>query len=506
MVGTAGTVNINVQVSPDQVKAFLVLRSDHNYSGLTEYDFFLVLTQTRIKITPSTKQRVAKLMAMIRDGVIPPEPFLISEGYPPVESSDQEFILDEKYSSTKHPADDEEVINFYEQHKLITAEAGAVIGTIRSRQAGQDGLDVYGNPLKPKAKSVMVRLGENVALDPDGTTVRATVDGQVIFHNNKISVRTVLEVNGDIDFQTGNIDSATNVVIHGSVRDLFIVRGKRNIYVKGMVEAAYLFADGDITLVGGVKGREKALLEANGNIHAKFLNFAYLHAGGDVQIAKEAINGAIICNGWIDLSRGCLIGGHAFGLKGADIKSIGSPTGVKTVVGVGFNPLIYRQILQIDADIKKDKALVQKIRTSVEPLMQYLKRLTNAQREKATELLFHAETVENHIRKKEEEKKKLLASFPPTDEVELRVTTRIFPNTLILIGDRFSLIQEEIKGPVKLQLKQVQGVKELVLINQLTASIRSLPCGHLDLDVLDIPLRPEIAQPGVKSKDHVQNN
>jgi uncharacterized protein (DUF342 family) len=273
-----------------------------------------------------------------------------------------------------------------------------------------------------------------------------------------------------------------------------------------MVEAAYLFAEEDLTIVGGVKGRDKALLEAHGNINAKFLNYVFLEAGGDVEICKESIDGIIICNGWLDLANGSLIGGQSFALKGAEVKSLGSPAGVKTIIGVGFNPLDYKKILEMDLTIKKEAEIVQKVRTSVEPLLKQLKRLTPEQREKATELMFRAESMEQEIKQKETEKARILATFPPCNEVEVRIGGRILPNSQIHVCDKFTTIHEEIKGPVKFLVRQVEGRKELLMINQLSGAVRTLVSGKLDHEVLNIPPKPEIAQPGTRAGQPAQCN
>ncbi len=506
MAGIATKASVKVQVSPDRVRCFLVLRPADNYSNFSELDFFEALQQYKIKLTSSVKERVQSLYNLVKKGSIPADPYLVAEGQASTEPTNQEFIWDEKYKPASPGVDDQEIINFYEQHKLITAEANAALGYIRQGAEGKDGVDVYGNAVKPRKKSLPLRLGEYVALDPDGKTIRSTSSGQVMLQGNKISVRRVLDISGNVDFETGNIESASDVLIRGCVKDLFIVRSKATISVQGMVEAAYLFAGEDITIVGGVKGREKALLEARGNIHAKFLNFVFLEAGGDVEICKESIDGIVICNGRFDLTNGSLIGGQTFAAKGAEIKSLGSPAGAKTIVGVGFNPLDYCKIMEMEAAAQKEAEIVQKVRSSVEPLLKQLKRLTPEQREKATELMFRAETMEQEIKKKEEEKARILATFPPFSEVEIRITGRILPNSQIHVCDKFTTIHEEIKGPVKFLIRQVDGHKELVMVNLLSGSSRILVCGKLDRESLNIPPKPEISQPGSRADQSNHKN
>jgi uncharacterized protein (DUF342 family) len=205
----------------------------------------------------------------------------------------------------------------------------------------------------------------------------------------------------------------------------------------------------------------------------------------------------------LDLRFGSIIGGHAFGLKGVMAKVIGSPAGVKTVVGAGLNPLTYKRIIELGQSMKKTKEIIEKVQITVQPLLQEMKRLTPEQRETATELMFKSQEMETQIEEQTKEIAVLQSSIPPFSEVDIFVSGRILPRSQVIIADRYTTIQEEIRGPVKVVLRQVQGVKELQLINQLTGSVRSLISGRLEPEnvdkVLELPPRPEIKQPGSKT-------
>jgi uncharacterized protein (DUF342 family) len=270
-----------------------------------------------------------------------------------------------------------------------------------------------------------------------------------------------------------------------------------------MVEAAFLQADGDISIVGGVKGRGKALMESGGDISAKFLNGIYVIAKGKVTICKEAIDSVILAGDILDIRFGSILSGYTFALKGIRAQSIGSPGGVKTVVGIGMNPLIYERIFELEKMMKKNQEVIEKVQTSVQPLLNQLKRLTADQREKATELMFKSQEMQTQVDEQKKEVDALLASLPPYTEIELSVTSRILPKTQIFIADRYATIQEEIKGRYKVILRQVQGVKEMLLVNQLTGAVRSLIAGRLEpenfAEALKLPPKPEIKQPGAKA-------
>ena len=66
----------------------------------------------------------------------------------------------------------------------------------------------------------------------------AARSGHLEFANNAFHVRPVLEIKGDVDYGTGNIDFNGDVHIFGDVREGFDVRATGTIIINGLVEAA----------------------------------------------------------------------------------------------------------------------------------------------------------------------------------------------------------------------------------------------------------------------------
>lgn len=493
-------VGLAVEISPDRIQAFLITPSDMDGSLVTEAEVCRLLTQSRIPVTDSVKQRVSEFVRLFRAGKAAAEPFLVAAGTAPEPPIHQSIRWAGPYAP-----DQEETSSLYDRQRVVTAVADTILGTLQPGQDGRDGVDVFGHPVRSRGCSEPLRLGSYVALDSDGQTVRATGSGQIVCRNGKLSINPILDIPGDVDFGTGNVNSEVSVLVHGTVRDLFIVRSKADITVRGMVTEAYLSAGGDVVIGGGVEGRQKGWIEAAGAVSVKFLNFVHLEAGADVEVANEAIDSAIICGGRLLIPNGSLIGGQAFAVQGAEIKSVGSPAGVRTALALGFHPVTLRRIFAIEQNIRKEKELVAKIRTSVAPLLTNLKRLTADQREKATELMCKAEELEAGIGREEQERKELLATFPPVEQVELLVCGRILPNTQIMIGNRCITVTEEVKGPVKIVLRPVDGKKELLLLNTISGSSRTLMAGKLNIETFVVPERPAIAQPGRKPEAQSNN-
>lgn len=68
-----------------------------------------------------------------------------------------------------------------------------------------------------KGKGLPPLVGRGFDKSVDGLTYTAAIDGKIERHKNRIIILPILEINGDVDVGTGNIDFVGDVVIHGSV-------------------------------------------------------------------------------------------------------------------------------------------------------------------------------------------------------------------------------------------------------------------------------------------------
>ncbi len=491
---------MTLDVSPDKLRCYLVFEPDGEYKDVTDLDIIELLKKHNIVITERVRELIQSAVAELSRGASPQEPILIAEGTAPVYPVDQRFEWADELTHHENIPENE-TVNFYQQTRLTLVEKGMVLGKIVHGREGKEGVDVYGNPIKIRIRPVEVKLGENVELAEDNETVKATAAGQAFYERNKVYVRDVLEIKGNVDFETGNIEAGSDVLIRGLVKDLFIVRSKKNISVAKLVESAYLFADGNITIAGGVKGRGKARLEAGGNIAARFIEYTYVESAGDVIIGNEVIDSIIICKGMLKVERGALIGGQSYAFRGAVVKNLGSSSGVKTIIGIASDPFVLSEVVQLERKIEEIRPKIEKIRTTVAPLLQQIKRLTPEQREKATELMFTADNLEIECQKYAERIDELKSQIPEPGSAELVVFSTVYPNTEIIINNRVTVIKQELKGPVKITLRRVKGVTEMVQINQLTGSVYTLKSHKLPYEEIKVPPKPPIAQPGAGHSD-----
>ncbi len=474
-MATTTDTGIAVDIEPDLMRAYLCVDANLGYSQLEIDPVVELLEKHKVAVTDAVRSNVEKFVSLLRAGQLPGEPYLVAEGTPPEEGQDGCFEWSEELKPEQRDAGSHEAVNFYEQSRIVTVTEGGVIGRIVPPVPTKAGVDVHGNSISPKGKPSEVQLMENVEVGEDGQTVRSKLAGRVKYSDFRLTVYEVLEIASDVDFETGNVDSTTDVNIRGSVQDLFVVRSSKDITVQTHVGAAVLEAGENIVVRGGISGKDKGRITAGGTVSAKFCDAVTVRAGGDAEIIKEVMNSEITTDGRLLLPRGSLIGGWAHGRKGAEVRTLGSDAGVKTILSVGVDPRIRQQVRKLEESIQKHEEAAQKITKAVKPLMAALKRLTPSQRERATELMYEAENLQGRITELTQQKEELIASSKPEGDPVVEVLSQLYAGVTVMVDGLATRFGSERKGHIKIRKRQVENKRELILVDQLSGGVTVLP-------------------------------
>ncbi|NLX14518.1 MAG: DUF342 domain-containing protein [Phycisphaerales bacterium] len=467
--------SIRLTVSKDQVRAYL-LAGDANPETVTRELIETKLKEMGIAVSPEVAERIDKAVAAAKAGELTPEPLLLVEGRDPKPGVGAVFSYLEKEDGENTPTPENETVDLYQSRILLVAE-GETIGQLAPEVPAEYGMDVFGKPVPGDQPLQSMQLGENVKLADDGRAVIATTTGKVHLTREYVSVVPVVEVPGDVDFETGNIEAPIDVLVNGTIREGFQVDSKKSITVRGAIEAAKIKAGTELKVNGGIVSRSEYLVSAGGEVFTKFCNDAHIQAGGDLTITRESLGSRLYVNGCLHIPRGALIGGRAYARQGAEIKEIGNAANVKTEVAIGVDPEVYVDTRRIDELIKKKRDAAAKIREKVQPLMAMLKRLTPQQREKATELMYEADNLDAEVENLEKQKTQMLIdkSPPPGQEVALEVHSIIFPGVKVVIGDRATQFHKERRGHFRISRRVLKRVEEIVLVDMASGSVTPLP-------------------------------
>ncbi|HOW17687.1 MAG TPA: FapA family protein [Phycisphaerae bacterium] len=475
---------LKILTDATRMRAFLRLHADENYAAVGEGDLVHAMEAANVRITPAARDRIREFVAAAKSGKLAAGEFVMAEGVNPTDPRDAQFTFADTPAEGKPPDLDSEGeedaaagadrIDFFQLTHIRTAQAGQVLGSLTPPAPGMPGTDVFGKPVPPHRTPAEIVLGENVELAADGRTVRATASGVVCLSRGRLSVQPVIEINGNVDFESGSIDAPTNVIVRGDIQDSFHVRSAGDIAVNGSIGACEVTAGRDIQVRGGIAGKDKARVEARGRIVARFCNACVIQAGGDLVVAKEALNCRLHILGRLCMPRGSLIGGYAYARCGGEVRIQGSDGGVRTEFAMGTDPETLSRCEQIDAEATRQSQAAAKIRETVAPLMSQLKRLLPAQRERATELLCQADGIDAQVQSLLKEKEELLRKTTPETPPFLRVSSLLLPGATIIVGDLMTVFEKPQNGPVRIMRRKVDGIDQLVSVNELTGNVIAL--------------------------------
>lgn len=488
---TATRDRIVVDVAEDALKAYLRMVPDGSPDPPTEAEVIDALTKAEIAINDTVQTRVAEFLELTAKNELPDEPFILAEGTLSVEGKSETLEWEPQYVQQCDEWKGDEAVNYYEISSIVTVEKDALIGTITPIEPARDGVDVKGKKIPASGEPKKLVLADSVRVTDDNPKkIVANLAGKVTERNDKISIQEVIVIANDVGFDTGNLDVPTDVRIGGAVPDRFSVISRKSIVVTMAIEAARIDAGEDVVVGRGILGRNEGVVNAGGQIIAKYASEAALKAGTDVKIASQVLNSRVWANGQFIAEVASVIGGNLYAQDGVRVASLGSDADIKTRIFVGLRPDRLKEASEIEASLHAKRDAITRIRETIKPLMDNLKRLAAKQREQATELMFKADEAEAQIAEEEERREKLLALPGDVECPRIYVNDTIYPGVTLSFGNRVTSFTEETKGPIYIEERKLNNVTELVAVNSLTGSLQVLTCHKPPLDDLLVEFKP----------------
>jgi uncharacterized protein (DUF342 family) len=263
----------------------------------------------------------------------------IARGRPPVEGENGKVEYHFTATKDKRPALREDgTVDYKSLTHIENVRVGTLLCTAIMPVPGQDGSDVRGSVLRPRAvRSAKLIPGKGTVLSEDKTKLYAAIDGFVDNAGGRVSVLASFMVNEDVDISTGNINFVGHVTVGGSILTGFTVRAEGNVTVGKSVEGGSVYAGGSIIITGGYNGKEGSELVSGGDIRCKYINQGKVSAESNVYC--ETILGSNVTCGasaYVTGGRGAIIGGRITAGRDIECNLAGARlAGAETVLEVG---------------------------------------------------------------------------------------------------------------------------------------------------------------------------
>ena len=360
---------------------------------------------------------------------------LIASGTAPTKGADA-FISLTVQPTVATPDGDEAnaQVDMYMVQTFINISAGDEIGLIIPPEPGIPGRNIMGTSIPPQpGKPLNIKVGKNIRLEEDGTTLTAIATGRFCQTSGEISVEEEYLVAGDVNFKIGSINFKGVVNVRGDVLDNFDITATKGLSVTGNIGVCTIVSDGDITFCG-MDGQDRGKITCGGTLRANFIHDTVIECVGDVFVEVEIHNCTIRTLGRIVVIKGAISGGSYIALGGIESKKIGSPASVRTKLTAGVD---YRDVELLESLFAGLAETQNKMKES-----QSLNEI--AEFRKTVAALTDSITA---IRSKSDER----------TNAKVNAKTAIYDKVLLSIGSVNEEIKEQRDGPVSVIENSIDG-------------------------------------------------
>lgn len=449
-----------VTISPDKMSAtmrFHAPSNDGEVMNSTE-----ILQELRHKgVQYGVKEDVVEQFVEHREYC---KDILIAEGTEPIQGTDASI---EYFFSTDIHAKptllEDGSVDFFNLNTINHCNKGDMLARLSPAVPGQNGMNVTGENLKPReVRRMMLHYGRNISISEDKTCIYSEVNGHVVLVEEKVFVSDVLELE-NVDMSTGNIEYEGSVLVRGNVCSNFSVISRGNIEVRGIVEGAYLEADGDIIIARGMNGMGKGELKAGGNIVVKFMENVNAEAQG--YVSAETILHSYVSAGTdvtVTGRKGFIAGGRVCATHSINVKTLGSAMGADTIVEVGVDPGLKNKFQQYQKDIVEARSELDRIEGVISSAKKRLASHSTFTEEQAkfiaTSILRKADLT-REIATKEKKLEEMQDLMEGKKVAQIIVTGEVYPGTKVCISEVSMVVKSvcqycrfvKVRGDVKLE-------------------------------------------------------
>jgi uncharacterized protein (DUF342 family) len=459
---------LQLVVSPDNLRVWGRLCRDGNPEAITEGFIIKLLVDQGIELTDQARSNIAALVERIKGGNLPDDDVLLAEGLPPKAGEDGwiEWAPECDPERTQ-PAEGEDEVDYYARSDIVSVSAGALICTIHPPTLGEPGRDIYGREVPPtRGRRPPITFGESISHDEgDPNRMFARISGRLNVMASRAWITPLLVVNRNVDFACGNIDFDGDVLVRGNVLDLFSVKATRCIVVRGLIEGAQVEAGQTLVAVGGIAGKEKAIVRCGGTVKARFADNATVETASDVYIQREIVNSKVITAGRL-ITPGTITGCVVEACQGVRASVVGSRSGIRTTLVIGYDKQAQSRLSRLEQELSSAEDSVAQDRAKLEPLLKRKDDLTDLSKSRLVKLLNQVKRQTAEIEEMQRMRQQLKDHLRKNRDASIRITQLIREGTTIQIGRATITLRQSLRGPLSLMCQRIDDVEKIVATSE----------------------------------------
>jgi uncharacterized protein (DUF342 family) len=459
-------MNLELSISDDKLKLFAKVIPQPKYHDASE----AVFLEELLKVTKEERIELDVVQDIIRQlhqekGC---EGRRVAKGEPAIQGRDGKIVwLVRRFRQGASVDSGRELADFYNLGLFENVEAGRDVGRVYKATEGRPGIDVMGMPIPSKAgKPVTEKFDKSLAFKPDEEredyqTLIAAVSGYAHEESGKVTIRNLLIIPGNLDYEMGHIDFIGNVRVGGDVQKGFHIKARGDIEIVGSVLGEnQLTSEGSITIRGFHQGGEGSMLSARNNYTVGIVQNITSDVGGNITILKEARDCAFRASAAVIAPQATIVGGTIWCVKGFEGKILGNSAGVRTTVELRNELEVTPEYRRVEESIKKHEVAIAALELHIGPYLQNRKRvplLAAKFKQKITELLNKYDGVQASLAKLQESLKQMREAKPMEESSRINILGKAYSGVVLNTINAKYVFTEDKQGPLSFKPQPAGG-------------------------------------------------
>ena len=283
--------SVSVEVSKDEMHAYITVSAPGQNGSEATFDLIKRSLKAEGILYGINEEKISEFV----DNPVYSTPFEVASGSEPENGHDSyvDYKFETDISKIKAQTSEDGNMDFKELNKIQNVVTGQTLAVYVAATRGKPGKTLFGHILECRdGRNNPITLGKNVEYASDKVTILASINGQVLLDNDKITVEPLLQLDA-VNIKTGNITFLGTVIVKGNVEDGFSVKASGGIDIGGTVGKSVIDAGGDIVIHQGVFGKDEGYIKAGKSLWGKFIQSAKIEVEEKLYISSGVygING-----------------------------------------------------------------------------------------------------------------------------------------------------------------------------------------------------------------------
>ncbi|WP_020589222.1 DUF342 domain-containing protein [Desulfobacter curvatus] len=254
-------------------------------------------------------------------------------------------------------------IDFRDRGDVPYVEEAILLASKILPEPGKPGLDVKGmeipvtEPVDPGFSA-----GPGTRFNEEKTEIFSTTRGEPHLDvTGVVSVNKEFKIEGDVGFETGNIDFNGNVIVPGTVKEGFKVKCV-SLTAKEIC-GAQVDLSGDLNVSMGIM--DTKLINVKGNIQAKYIHNSTINSFGDLTVQKEIVDSTIYLSGACNNERGAILNSTVSAKRGIKAGIVGNESAAPSVLTVGVDEHLIRLGDKIKSKLSMNRSMIKELSSEI---------------------------------------------------------------------------------------------------------------------------------------------